>query len=200
MRKGRGLVAPAFRTEEEEIAFWDTHDVEDYLTGEQVPIDALLRPPPTHHDASLVTKVLLQGSIEDAKPAALYFMTLLSPYERERDLRMVVEEQLAAHRIDHYGVRYTSAVGHAGASPGPVRELVVDMVVGREGAVQEALTLIKGALDAAPGEPPVASRRRPSAASLSPSRQAAIMALGRWLREHHAVAITAAQAHALLHP
>ena len=35
---------PAFRTEAEEIEFWDTHDVADYLTGEFETWDQIMAP------------------------------------------------------------------------------------------------------------------------------------------------------------
>ncbi len=45
LRRRRSLPSvPAFRNDEEEFEFWDTHDVEDYLTGETVSLDSILGP------------------------------------------------------------------------------------------------------------------------------------------------------------
>ena len=45
LRRKRALPSvPVFESDEEEFEFWDTHDVEDYLTGETVSLESLLGP------------------------------------------------------------------------------------------------------------------------------------------------------------
>ncbi len=41
MARPKGLTVPRSRSEEEEIEFWKSHDVEDYLTGEVVSVESI---------------------------------------------------------------------------------------------------------------------------------------------------------------
>jgi len=43
-RKRTPLSVPVFESDEEEFEFWETHDPEDYLTGETVSLDSILGP------------------------------------------------------------------------------------------------------------------------------------------------------------
>ena len=43
-RKRAEPSVPIFHSDEEEFEFWETHDVEDYLTGETVSLESLFTP------------------------------------------------------------------------------------------------------------------------------------------------------------
>ncbi len=51
VRKASKPAVPVFRTEAEEIEFWETHDVDDYLTGDKEPLESVLLGDPSSRAA-----------------------------------------------------------------------------------------------------------------------------------------------------
>jgi len=199
MKRSKGLVAPAFQSDDEEFEFWETHDVEDYLTGEKVPLSSIIGAVPAPTSPDLVVTLRLRRGIEDRAPLSRHFGVAVPSTEADRDLRVVLQRELSGLKLDHYSVRYTSTDAHAGASAGPVRHLVVDMLVGDDVAAHEALDL---AAQIAGSRPPARPTGSGSAGrtAMATRRHNAIVAIAKWLHDRDAIELGEHQADAILHP
>jgi hypothetical protein len=195
MKRSKGLVAPAFQSDDEEFEFWETHDVEDYLTGEKVPLSSIIGAVPAPTSPDLVVTLRLRRGIEDRAPLSRHFGVAIPPELTDRDFGVLFHREALPRGLDCYLVDYRRSESSWGSSGPPIRELMAELNVSSTALAEQAAELIATRVNGARG-----GARQPSPAALPRRLQRIIGSIARWLREYGAVPLTDEQAEALLHP
>jgi len=193
--KRKGLMVPRFRNEGEEIEFWETHDIEDYLTGEVVPMETIFGSAPAGAASDLVVTLRFRRGIEDRAPLSRHFGVAIPPELTDRDFGVLFHREALPRGLDCYLVDYRRSESSWGSSGPPIRELMAELNVSSTALAEQAAELIATRVNGARG-----GARQPSPAALPRRLQRTIGSIARWLREYGAVPLTDEQAEALLHP
>jgi hypothetical protein len=181
---------PVFSSDEEEFEFWETHDPEDYVTGEFVSLDSILGP----EDAELVVNLRLEpgpGRPSAWTPLAVHCAVKPLPHEADHDPSLLFEHE-ALHGLDGYGVEYRRATFGGGAWPGSFRELTVHLTVASRAEAERIVEALQARLSDL--------RTRRAKDSLRGRAKELAERVASWLQARNARAISKDEAQALLHP
>jgi hypothetical protein len=184
---------PVFQTEAEEIAFWETHDPEDYLTGEEEALERILSPEPGELERGLIVSLTLAPftAAEYFPPLTLHFAAAALSEEADRDLSVVFEREVISDPLHPYGAEYRRASRQWGTPGAPIRQLGITLAATSRREAEKIEGLLRTS---------TASGREAPATGLSERTQRVVPRLAKWLLQRNAREITEEQADQFLHP
>ncbi|HJN16101.1 MAG TPA: hypothetical protein QGH10_11440 [Armatimonadota bacterium] len=184
MSEGKLRAAPHFESEAEEIEFWKTHDVDDYLTGETVTLEDALGPDDEAEGTEAVITVQFPRTLGDQHPLTVHYLAHLRASEAASDLSLVFKRDVIPRPFDGYALDYHNSILECGAS-GPQRrqlvaQIICDGIDDAQHAVQTLRTLIESRSGAA---------SHPAEDAEARATQAAVR-VAVWLVRHRAAELT----------
>ena len=197
MARAKGLTVPRFRSEEEEIEFWKSHDVEDYLTGEVVSVESVFGAPASR--PGLLVTLRFRCGVEDRRPLQRHFALPISEAEADRDFGVLFQASALPRGVGPYRVDYHRSVLSWGVG-GVVRELVAELSVQSPEVAAEAIALvstkINGRRRRVRTSTPRGSDAR-AAQGLPRDVERVVGSIAKWLREHEATELSDDEARAM---
>jgi len=193
MTRGHKASVPVFRNDEEEFEFWETHDPEDYVTGEFVGLDSIFGPEDTE-PSDLVVSLRLEpgpGKPSAWKPVAAHFAVTSPADEAGLDPSLLFARE-ALRGLDGYGLEYRRAWFTCGATAGPTPRLRVDLIVASRAEAERIAESMRARLSNG-------GTRRAKDGLKGRAKELAER-VGGWLAARHARLISEEEAQALLHP
>ncbi|MBM3497072.1 MAG: hypothetical protein FJX74_00215 [Armatimonadetes bacterium] len=180
---------PVFRSEAEEIEFWDTHDPDEYFGGPEVSLASLME----SEQSDLLVNVRLEagpGASPEWAPVAVHFTVGPLPHEAGYDPVPLFGEVLRG--LDGYGLEYRRAVFHCGASGSLPPELTVGLIVASRAEAEGIASSLQARLSDG-------GHRRAKGGLKGRAKELADR-VGSWLAARHARLISEEEAQSLLHP
>lgn len=193
MPRDDGRRVPVFQSEAEEMAFWETHDPEDYLTGQEEPLERVLSPEAGEVERGLIVSLTLAPftAAQYFPPLTLHFAAAPLSDEADRDLSVVFEREVISDPLHPYGAEYRRASTRWGSPGAPVRQLGITLAATSQREAEEIGDLLRNS---------TASGHEPGGTGLSERAQDVVPRLANWLLQRKAREITAEEADQFLHP
>ncbi len=185
MSEGKARTMPHFQNEAEEIEFWKSHDVEDYLTGEALALEDALKPIDGAAETEAVITVQFPRTMGEQRPLTAHYLAQLRANEATSDLSLVFERDVIPRPFDGYALDYRNSIFECGASGPPRRQLIAQIICSGPDDAQQAIHTLRALIES--------PSRASSSPDVGPQTTQAAARMADWLVRHRAAELTADQ-------